>query len=122
MLASITPLGERSRGFSWRLHGIRVCRGAVASRRGRRRSPVRRIGLRRAAPGASIVALAILVVAVGFDATPLRRLPSNPPQVNEDWWRATRLGLRGCLWRPDRRRVATVVTSAAIYAARWARC
>src|ERR1039458_1210806 len=86
MLMSITPLGERSRGFSWRLTASAFAAGAVAAG-----------ALAGAAGGAlgsllpdgswrPVAALVVLLVALGFDATPLgRRLPGTRRQVNEDW-------------------------------------
>jgi hypothetical protein len=119
MLASITPLGERSRGFSWRLTAFAFAVGAVATGAvaGAAGGAVGSL-----APGGTwrgIVGLAVLVVAVGVDSTPVgRRLPSTRRQVNEDWMTRYRgwvygLGFGGQLGSG----LTTVVTSAAIYAA-----
>jgi hypothetical protein len=119
MLGSITPLGERSRGFSWRLTASAFAVGAVAvgavagALAGAAGSLV---------PGGtwrSIAALAILVAAIGFDATPLRRrLPTTRRQVNEDWMARYRGWVYGVAFGAQLGAgLATVVTSAAIYAA-----
>jgi hypothetical protein len=119
MLASITPLGERSRGFSWWLTASAFMIGAVAAGT-----------LAGAAAGAagslppggtwrSGAALGVLLVALGFDATPLgRRLPSTRRQVNEDWMARYRGWVYGGAFGTQLGvGLATVVTSAAIYAA-----
>jgi MFS family permease len=119
MLASITPLGERSRGFSWRLTASAFAVGAVAV--GAVAGALAGAAGSLAPGGAwrSIAALAILVVAVGFDATPLRRrLPSTRRQVNEDWMARYRGWVYGVGFGAQLGvGLATVVTSAAIYAA-----
>jgi len=87
MLASLTPLGERSRGFSWKLTYGAFAVGAVAA----------------GSVGGTLLALlgsllpsssgwregvlaGVLVTALVIDATPLRtRLPRTKRQVNEDW-------------------------------------
>src|SRR6478609_6746597 len=86
MLASITPLGERSRGFSWGVTASAFAVGAVGAG-----------ALAGAAAGAvgslapdgtwrDIAALALLALALVVDASPLRRrLPTTRRQVNEDW-------------------------------------
>src|SRR5271169_2927279 len=119
MLTSITPLGERSRGFSWTLTAFAfglaallagLLAGAVAG------------GAGSLLPGGgwrTVVVLCALVVAVGFDATPLRRrLPSTRRQVNEDWLGRYRGWVYGAAFGAQLGvGVATIVTSAAIYAA-----
>jgi hypothetical protein len=119
MLASITPLGERSRGFSWGLTASAFAAGAVGAG-----------AVAGAAGGAigsllpdgawrSVAALAVLTAAVCFDATPLRRrLPSTRRQVNEDWMTRYRGWVYGIAFGAQLGTgVATVVTSAAVYAA-----
>ncbi|MGA2009472.1 MAG: hypothetical protein ABSH51_02900 [Solirubrobacteraceae bacterium] len=120
MLASITPLGERSRGFSWRLTATAfavaaVAAGALAG------AALGAIG--SLLPGGSswrgVVLAAALVVAAVCDATPLRRrLPSSRRQVNEDWLRRYRGWVYGAGFGAQfGLGVATIVTSAAVYAA-----
>src|ERR1700722_1365925 len=119
MLASITPLGERSRGFSWSLTASAFAVGAVIA-----------AGLAGAIGGAvgslapdgtwrSAVALAVVAVALGVDASPLRRrLPTTRRQVNEDWMTRYRGWVYGVAYGAQLGLgVVTVVTSAAIYAA-----
>jgi MFS family permease len=119
MLASITPLGERSRGFSWSLTASAFAAGSLVT-----------AGLAGAlggalgslAPGGTwrgAVALAVIAVALAFDATPSRpRLPTTRRQVNEDWMARYRGWVYGVAYGAQLGLgVATVVTSAAIYAA-----
>jgi len=119
MLMSITPLGERSRGFSWRLTASAFAAGAVAAG-----------ALAGAAGGAlgsllpdgswrPVAALVVLLVALGFDATPLgRRLPGTRRQVNEDWMARYRSWVYGVAFGVQLGTgLATIVTSAALYAA-----
>jgi hypothetical protein len=119
MLSSITPLGERSRGFSWRLTASAFAVGAVGAG-----------ALAGAAGGAvgslppggawrSATALVVLLGAVCFDATSLhRRLPSTRRQVNEDWMARYRGWVYGAAFGAQLGTgLTTVVTSAAIYAA-----
>jgi hypothetical protein len=119
MLASITPLGERSRGFSWGLTAAAFSVGAIAT------------GALGGAVGGAIgsltpdgtwreaVALGLLLVALTFDATPLRRhLPTIRRQVNEDWMARYRGWVYGLAFGAQLGTgLVTVVTSAAIYAA-----
>ena len=65
------------------------------------------------------VALAVIAVALAFDATPLRRrLPTTRRQVNEDWMARYRGWVYGVAYGAQLGAgVVTVVTSAAIYAA-----
>jgi len=118
MLASITPLGERSRGFSWGLTVSAFAIGAVA------------VGALGGAAGGLVgsllpagtwrtaLALAVLAVALAVDATPLaRRLPTTRRQVNEDWMARYRGWVYGAAFGAQLGAgLATVVTSAAIYA------
>jgi MFS family permease len=119
MLASITPLGERSRGFSWGLTASAFALGAVGAG-----------ALAGAAGGLAgsllpgggwrtALALAVLAAALVCDATPLaRRLPSTRRQVNEDWMTRYRGWVYGAAFGAQLGAgLATVVTSAAIYAA-----
>jgi len=119
MLASITPLGERSRGFSWNVTATAFAIGAIVA---------------GAAAGAGVAAfgsllpagtawraIALLValgVALLYDATPLRgRLPTTRRQVNEDWLTRYRGWVYGVAFGAQLGvGVATIVTSAAIYA------
>jgi hypothetical protein len=118
MLSSITPLGERSRGFSWALTASAFAVGAAGAG-----------ALAGAAGGAvgsllpsgawrSAAALIVLTGAVCFDATPLhRRLPSTRRQVNEDWMARYRGWVYGVGFGVQLGTgLTTVVTSAAIYA------
>src|ERR1700755_3624689 len=120
MLASITPLGERSRGFSWGVTASAFAVGAVGA------------GAAGGALGGALGSLApggtwrmatgvtVLVAAIGFDATPPlgRRLPTSRRQVNEDWMGRYRGWVYGVAFGAQLGAgLATVVTSAAIYAA-----
>ena len=119
MLASITPLGERSRGFSWGVTASAFAAGAVfvgalAGSAGGALGSLAPSGTWRAAVG-----LAVLVCALAFDATSLsRRLPTTRRQVNEDWMTRYRGWVYGAAFGAQLGAgVVTVVTSAAIYAA-----
>jgi hypothetical protein len=87
MLSSLTPVGERSRGFSWRVTASAYAIGAIAA------ATLTGAGLGALGsllPGATgwrtTALLATVVVALAIDATPLRRrLPLARGQVNEDW-------------------------------------
>jgi hypothetical protein len=87
MLASLTPLGERSRGSSWSVTATAYAIGAVGG--GAIRGAA--LGLIGALlPGGAgwrgVALLGVLAAAVLVDATPLRRrLPLTRRQVNEDW-------------------------------------
>jgi hypothetical protein len=87
MLASLTPLGERSRGSSWPVTATAFAVGAVGG--GALRGAA--LGLIGAlVPGGagwrSVALLVVLAAALLVDATPLRRtLPLTRRQVNEDW-------------------------------------
>jgi hypothetical protein len=119
MLASITPLGERSRGFSWAVTASAFAVGTVTAG-----------GLAGAAGGAlgslapagtwrDMAGLAVLGVALAVDATPWRgRLPTTRRQVNEDWMARYRGWVYGVAFGAQLGAgVMTVVTSAGIYAA-----
>ena len=87
MLASLTPLGERSRGSSWPVTAAAYAVGAIGG------SALRGAGLGLIGallPGGDgwrgNALLAVLAIALLVDATPLRRrLPLTRRQVNEDW-------------------------------------
>ncbi len=118
MLASITPLGERSRGFSWGLTASAFAAGAVGA------------GALGGAAGGALgslapsgswragVAAGVIAVAVAVDATTLRRwLPTTRRQVNEDWMRRYRGWVYGLAFGAQLGAgVVTIVTSAAVYA------
>jgi hypothetical protein len=119
MLASITPLGERSRGFSWGVTASAFAAGAVAAG-----------ALAGAAGGAlgsvaptgtwrEIVGVALLALALAVDVSPLRRhLPSTRRQVNEDWLTRYRGWVYGVGFGAQLGSgLVTIVTSAAVYAA-----
>jgi hypothetical protein len=119
MLASITPLGERSRGFSWGVTASAFAAGAVAAG-----------ALAGAAGGAlgslaptgnwrDIVGVGLLVLALAVDASGLRRrLPTTRRQVNEDWLTRYRGWVYGVAFGAQLGTgVVTIVTSAAVYAA-----
>jgi MFS family permease len=119
MLASITPLGERSRGFSWGLTASAFAVGAVAAG-----AVGGAVGgaLGSLAPGGQwriAAGLAVLIAALCFDGSPLRRrLPTSRRQVNEDWMSRYRGWVYGAAFGAQLGAgLATVVTSAAIYAA-----
>jgi MFS family permease len=119
MLASITPLGERSRGFSWGVTAAAFAAGAVGAG-----ALAGAIGgaLGSLAPKGTwrdVVALVMLAVVLLVDATPVRRrLPTTRRQVNEDWMRRYRGWVYGVAFGAQLGTgVVTVVTSAAVYAA-----
>ncbi|MGA9856675.1 MAG: hypothetical protein WBQ18_02365 [Solirubrobacteraceae bacterium] len=119
MLSSITPLGERSRGFSWPLTMSAFSIGAIVT--GALGGGVAG-ALGSLGPAGSwrpIAGLLALALALAFDATPLgRRLPTTRRQVNEDWMTRYRGWVYGLAFGAQLGAgVATVVTSAAIYAA-----
>jgi hypothetical protein len=120
MLASITPLGERSRGSSWNVTATAFVIGAAAAG-----------GLAGAALGAlgsllpggeharAVALAAVLAAALLFDATPLRRrLPSTRRQVNEDWLGRYRGWVYGIGFGAQLGvGVVTIVSTAMVYAA-----
>jgi hypothetical protein len=119
MLASITPLGERSRGFSWNVTATAFAVGALGAG-ALAGAALGTIG--SLLPGGSAwrgLALAVvLAVTVLFDATSLRRrLPSLRRQVNEDWLAVYRGWVYGIGFGAQLGvGLATIVTSAAVYA------
>jgi MFS family permease len=119
MLASITPLGERSRGFSWGLTASAFAVGAVAA--GALGGALGgAIGsLAPAGRWRDVVALVLLAAALAVDASPLRRrLPTTRRQVNEDWLTRYRGWVYGIAFGAQLGTgLATIVTSAAVYAA-----
>jgi hypothetical protein len=87
MLASLTPLGERGRGFSWRVTATAYAVGAIgaATLTGAVLGALGSL-LPQGSKWRTLALLATLLVAVVIDATPLRRrLPVARGQVNEDW-------------------------------------
>lgn len=120
MLASITPFGERSRGFSWSRTIVAFAVGAVGAGGlgGALLGEIGRLfsGGRAWRDGLALAALAAVVVV---DLTPLRdRLPSSRRQVNEDWLGRYRGWVYGLAFGAQLGLgVATIVTSAAVYAA-----
>jgi MFS family permease len=120
MLASITPLGERSRGFSWRVTVGAFAIGAVgAGAAGGALVAALGSALPWGARSRALLLLATLAGALIFDATPLRaRLPSTRRQVNEDWMARYRGWVYGLAFGAQLGvGVGTIVTCAAIYAA-----
>jgi hypothetical protein len=119
MLASITPLGERSKGFSWSVTVTWFALGAVLAGASMGFT-VGAIGsLLPAGAGWRTLALAaILVAMVLVDATGLaKRVPTSRRQVNEDWLGRYRGWVYGVGFGAQLGTgVVTVVTSAAIYA------
>src|SRR5436305_13175892 len=114
MLASITPLGERSRGFSWALTAsafavATVTTGALAGAVGGAVGSMMPRGTWRDAAALGVLAAALLV-----DATSLRRhLPTTRRQVNEDWMARYRGWVYGAAFGAQLGAgVVTVVTSA----------
>ncbi|HTU27832.1 MAG TPA: hypothetical protein VMF07_00510 [Solirubrobacteraceae bacterium] len=87
MLASLTPVGERGRGFSWPVTATAYAIGATAA------GALTGLGLGAAGslvPGGlgwrGPALLGTLLTALAIDATPLRRrLLRARGQVNEDW-------------------------------------
>ena len=118
MLASITPLGERSRGFSWGVTASAFAAGAVAvgalaGAAGGAAGSIAPMGTWREAAG-----VGVLVVALAFDAPQRRTLPSTRRQVNEDWIARYRGWVYGVAFGAQLGAgVVTVITSAAVYAA-----
>ncbi len=87
MLASLTPVGERSRGFSWRVTASAYALGAIG---GGALTGVVLGALGSLLPGGlgwrGPALLGALLAALVIDATPLRRrLLRARGQVNEDW-------------------------------------
>jgi hypothetical protein len=118
MLASITPLGERSRGFSWKVTAAAFAVGAVGAGAlaGATAGTVGSL-LPSGSAWRGLAVAAVLVMMVAFDATRLRgRLPSSRRQVNEDWLARYRGWVYGaCFGVQLGVGVATSVTSAAVY-------
>jgi MFS family permease len=87
MLASLTPVGERSRGFSWRVTASAYALGAIG---GGALTGVALGTVGSLLPGGlgwrGPALLGTLLAALVIDATPLRRrLLRARGQVNEDW-------------------------------------
>jgi hypothetical protein len=116
MLASITPLGERSRGFTWWHTATAFAIGAIGAglAGGALAGALGALALGRARPG---LVVAIVALAAAADAAGIQP-PSSGRQVNEDWLGRYRgwvygIGFGGQLGVG----VATIVTTAATYAA-----
>lgn len=120
MLSSITPFGERSRGFSWRLTAVAFAAGAVAAG-ALTGALLGAVGLLLPAGTGwrAATAAVLLLLTAALDAPPLHRhLPSFRRQVNEDWLARYRGWVYGVGFGAQLGLgVATIVTSAAIYAA-----
>ncbi len=119
MLASITPLGERSRGFSWGLTASAFAVGAVGAGA---LAGAAAGGLGSLAPKGTwrdIIGLVLLVLALAIDVSPLRpRLPTTRRQVNEDWLTRYRGWIYGLAFGAQLGAgMVTIVTTAAVYAA-----
>jgi hypothetical protein len=115
MLASITPLGERSRGFVWWHTAAAFAIGAIGAGAagGALLGALGSLLLDR--PHSGLV-LAIVAAAVGADLAGLRP-PSSRRQVNEDWLGRYRGGVYGVGFGGQLGvGVATIVTTAATYA------
>jgi sulfite exporter TauE/SafE len=119
MLASITPLGERSRGFTWRATASAFAVGAIAAGA--------TVGVLLGALGSGLAlgdgargwaAVAVLAVAVALDLPAGRRwLPTSRRQVNEDWLGRYRGWVYGVGFGAQLGAgAATIVTTAAVYA------
>jgi MFS family permease len=120
MLASITPLGERSRGFSWRVTAGWFALGAVgAGTLGGALLGALGGLLPAGLEWRTVAAAVVLTAALLLDATPLRHsLPSSRRQVNEDWLGRYRGWVYGLGFGAQLGvGVVTIVGSAAIYAA-----
>ncbi len=120
MLASITPLGERSRASSWNVTATAFVIGATVAG-GLAGGMLGALGsLLPAGEHARAVTLAgVLAAALAFDATPLRRrLPSSRRQVDEDWLGRYRGWVYGIGFGAQLGvGVVTIVTTALVYAA-----
>lgn len=119
MLSSITPFGERSRGTSW---GITVTAFTVGSVGAGTLLGAATGALGSLLPGSPDwhrpALVALLALTLLFDASPLRAwLPTSRRQVNEDWLGRYRGWVYGIGFGAQLGvGVATIVTSAAIYA------
>jgi hypothetical protein len=119
MLASITPLGERSRGFSWNVTAAAFAIGAIGAGTAAGAGMAALGSLLPGGTGWRTIALLVaLCVALLFDATPSRvRLPGTRRQVNEDWMTRYRGYVYGLAFGAQLGLgVVTIVTSAATYA------
>jgi hypothetical protein len=119
MLASITPLGERSRGFSWGLTASAFAIGAVVAGAVGGAAGGALGSLAPAGRWRDVAALVLLVAALVIDVSPLRRrLPSTRRQVNEDWMTRYRGWVYGLAFGAQLGTgLTTIVTNAAVYAA-----
>jgi hypothetical protein len=116
MLASITPLGERSRGFIWWHTATAFAIGAIGAGAagGALVGALGALALGHSRPG---LVLAIVALAAAADLAGIAP-PSSRRQVNEDWLGRYRgwvygIGFGGQLGLG----VATIVTTAATYGA-----
>src|SRR6266550_2584035 len=119
MLTSITPLGERSRGFSWWLTASAFGVGATATAT----ATGALLGVLGSLPSLGdhargALAAAAIAVALAFDAAPSAlRLPGSRRQVNEDWLGTYRGWIYGVGFGAQLGiGVVTIVTTAAVYA------
>lgn len=87
MLASLTPLGERSRGFSWRLtYGAFAVGAVVAGTVGGTALGLLGTLLPAGASWHRVALATVIASALVIDSSQLRRrLPITKRQVNEDW-------------------------------------
>jgi hypothetical protein len=120
MLASITPLGERSRGFSWRVTATAFALGAVSAGAagGAALGACGTLIPLSATPRAAVL-LFVLAATLPFELGSLRgRLPTTRRQVNEDWMARYRGWVYGVAFGVQLGvGLMTIVTCAAIYAA-----
>ncbi len=120
MLASITPLGERSRGFSWRVTAGAFAVGAIlaGAAAGAALGALGAAVLPGSRSARAVALVAVLALTALLDATPLGRwLPSSHRQVNEQWLNRYRGWVYGLAFGAQLGvGVVTVVTSAAVYA------
>jgi hypothetical protein len=115
MLASITPLGERSRGFTWWHTALAFAVGAIAAGAAGG-ALLGLLGSLVVGGARPVLVLAIVAAAAAVDIAGLQP-PSSRRQVNEDWLGRYRgwvygVGFGGQLGVG----VATIVTTAATYA------
>jgi hypothetical protein len=115
MLASITPLGERSRGFTWWHTALAFAVGAIAAG-ATGGALLGLLGALVVGGARPVLVLAIVAAATAVDVAGVQP-PSSRRQVNEDWLGRYRgwvygVGFGGQLGVG----VATIVTTAATYA------
>lgn len=118
MLASITPLGERSRGSSWWVTASWFAGGAILT--GTLAGALLGVlgGLLGAGSWRGVAVVAATAGALLWDLLPVLRVPTTRRQVNEDWLVRYRGWVYGVGFGAQLGvGVVTIVTSAAIYAA-----